>query len=761
MSDTVLVIHQPADAGPDWPDALSSVCRAAAAHLRPSGIHVVPLPGSSLQAPLGAVLSDHATAMSAADGAAWVLLSDARIMPDFSGVAVFLSRGPLSREAVVPFGRLIAGDGGFGTDMPEAPPGTLLALRQGLLHRIGGTPPLHEPQARQELLRRVQSEVAVASAGRLDARALAPLPRVGKKPVRRSEQPARALTPPRIARRPLAARSPRLPGVTVPSARSSAVVCTMRTGGKGPRTYTRDHALWLYRQCRRNVLNESWEFVCFTDDADLLANPPPGPFRAVPLEHDWPGWWAKLEMFRSDVWPARRPESVLALDLDTVIRHPFFVPVAERGTLRMIRAFTDDRSGWMSGVMLWHGDDDYSRIPADFGKHQAAYRWCCRGQGGGDQEFIAFHELLAGRTIAPVDDVLPVVPFQDSDRRPDVAIVPWWGTDKPWSKPTKFTPPFKADASKTAIVGVWFGALHDRQRLEATRRGVSEWAKLDPRPKIVLVDASGEGEAPFPAIPGAVVVKLPVYPENDWLWHKEALWNVGAREALKDKGISALIFADADCHWPDCPEIASLVQDACIEHDWIQPFSVVRETSPTGRVVQYKSYSLAKAEGARDIATGQGFVHALSRRFYEAFGGFDERGLEGGGDAVACMQTDENCRHSATALKNFHDINAVIEDYRGPKTPWTCLPVPMEHVWHGDRRGDADTRQYYARHLVWDVCGGRLAVAEKDPRNELWRWKNTREAKAAQDVRRRQKDLQTASDVRMAYDKLMAYGEID
>lgn len=52
------------------------------------------------------------------------------------------------------------------------------------------------------------------------------------------------------------------------------------------------------------------EFLCLSD-VDV-----PG-VRCIPLKYNWPGWWAKLEMFRPDI-----PGDFLFTDLDNVLLGP-------------------------------------------------------------------------------------------------------------------------------------------------------------------------------------------------------------------------------------------------------------------------------------------------------------------------------------------------------------------------------------------------------------------------------------------------------
>lgn len=76
------------------------------------------------------------------------------------------------------------------------------------------------------------------------------------------------------------------------------IATVLRSGGE----YTPDHVRWLHQQ-----LPASHEAVCFSDV------PIPG-INVIKLRENWPGWWAKIELFRPDI-----KEDLFFLDLDTVI----------------------------------------------------------------------------------------------------------------------------------------------------------------------------------------------------------------------------------------------------------------------------------------------------------------------------------------------------------------------------------------------------------------------------------------------------------
>lgn len=85
-------------------------------------------------------------------------------------------------------------------------------------------------------------------------------------------------------------------------------------------------------------------FVCLTN-MEFRA---PGVTRK-PMEHAWPGWWSKMELFRPDLFP--RGELVVYADLDTLVIGDLYDLCHFPGEFGMIRGFYHDV--WQSGVMAW------------------------------------------------------------------------------------------------------------------------------------------------------------------------------------------------------------------------------------------------------------------------------------------------------------------------------------------------------------------------------------------------------------------------
>lgn len=196
------------------------------------------------------------------------------------------------------------------------------------------------------------------------------------------------------------------------------VLCVLKSGGP-------DYGPGNVEALRDSLAKHSdAHLVCFSD-ADV-------PCRRVPLLHDWPGWWSKLELFRFDY-----PESVLYVDLDTVfVDDP--APLW-RDEFTML-ARVGHAGDFGSGVMSWRGN--YSGLYHAFAANPAAaiaeYKTTPRW---GDQGFIrdnlpeppvVFERSLAASYKAHCTNKL-TTPFKVP--HPDTRVVYFHGKPRPWEVP--------------------------------------------------------------------------------------------------------------------------------------------------------------------------------------------------------------------------------------------------------------------------------------------------------------------------------------
>lgn len=134
----------------------------------------------------------------------------------------------------------------------------------------------------------------------------------------------------------------------------------LRSGGD----YGPEHVRALYRGVR-----EHWpgplDFVCLTDVVLGIEG-----VREVPLEHGWPGWWSKMELFRPGLFTG----PVLYADLDTLpvgdlsdlARYrPVFAMIADfyRPQLAQsgVMMFSPEMAEWVWGAWTAVGPDNAMR----------------------------------------------------------------------------------------------------------------------------------------------------------------------------------------------------------------------------------------------------------------------------------------------------------------------------------------------------------------------------------------------------------------
>lgn len=82
------------------------------------------------------------------------------------------------------------------------------------------------------------------------------------------------------------------------------VRCVLKTGGD----YSAEYVEKLMKAVKANTTMD-YSFVCLTDDPEVDF------CKTIPLKHNWPGWWSKIELFRPDL------ENIPSVffDLDTIL----------------------------------------------------------------------------------------------------------------------------------------------------------------------------------------------------------------------------------------------------------------------------------------------------------------------------------------------------------------------------------------------------------------------------------------------------------
>lgn len=121
------------------------------------------------------------------------------------------------------------------------------------------------------------------------------------------------------------------------------VATVLRSGGE----YGTEHVYAVKRMLNEHLPDH--EFVCLSDVQGLP------PVWRWPLEHDWPGWWAKMELCRPDI---RGP--LFYLDLDMVIvgdLAPLVTDTSRSIVLRDLFRGRRRRNSLQSALMLLTEED--------------------------------------------------------------------------------------------------------------------------------------------------------------------------------------------------------------------------------------------------------------------------------------------------------------------------------------------------------------------------------------------------------------------
>lgn len=205
------------------------------------------------------------------------------------------------------------------------------------------------------------------------------------------------------------------------------VACVLRSGGE----YNADHVASLRDQVAEYL--PAADFVCFSD-VDV-------PCERIPLEHDWPGWWAKMELFRPDI-----PGGLLYLDLDSRIVGDLS-SIAARRRLTVLSDFYWPGKIQSSMMLVPQAAkaEIWQAFTTDPDRHM---RECVTRERWGDQGFLGgFWQGKADRW----QDVLPgqVVSYKVHVRRAmrpdkefgtgsvpdDARVVIFHGKPRPWQVP--------------------------------------------------------------------------------------------------------------------------------------------------------------------------------------------------------------------------------------------------------------------------------------------------------------------------------------
>ena len=211
---------------------------------------------------------------------------------------------------------------------------------------------------------------------------------------------------------------------------NTTVMCVLRSGGQ----YDVEWVRKLRDGIHRNT-TAPYEFKCLSDVEIDITEPCKQKCERIPLQHDWPGWWAKIELFRPGVITG----PTLYLDLDTIITanidHLIDDLRYSKYTFAMLRNF--HQPDFVGSGVMWFADEDavphkvYEKFRKQPDAYMAHHERVRKGSHLGDQAFIA--DTIGLENIEMLD-VPGLKSFKYHARTflpPDAALVCFHGNPRP------------------------------------------------------------------------------------------------------------------------------------------------------------------------------------------------------------------------------------------------------------------------------------------------------------------------------------------
>lgn len=190
---------------------------------------------------------------------------------------------------------------------------------------------------------------------------------------------------------------------------------TLKTVLKSGGAYKPEHVLRMLGMLDRYVDCPA-KFVCYSD-IDIEG------VEVRPLLHDWPGWWAKLELFRE-------VEESFYIDLDMTITENITDMVMVDSDFIALRNMTPRIQGIGSAMMKWRGDKRfiYDKFKGDSERYMADNNKIGTNNWG-DQSLI--WKLMNGN-IEYFQSKFPNRIRKFNQTGGDVKV--YYGRNKPWER---------------------------------------------------------------------------------------------------------------------------------------------------------------------------------------------------------------------------------------------------------------------------------------------------------------------------------------
>jgi len=291
-----------------------------------------------------------------------------------------------------------------------------------------------------------------------------------------------------------------------------SVLCVLKTGrfehplGNALNfKYTADHVLALQQQVKKHCPGS--EFYCLSNEKIPGVN-------VIPLKHNWPGWWSKMEIFSHDLGP------VLYLDLDMVLRNDISYIMEDT---HYFTAWHSKR-GLNSSIMAW--DESKRHIYESFASQcddvmQAMTRLECLGDQCFIQNSLAKWDKFKDRYPEAIVNYESLKGNDPSDKN---HIICFKGRTKPQNANEEWVRSALKNKKKTVLTWYWSqttGRTSVSGSFHYTADHVNIWADMVKRNVSHDVDIACVTDIPEGIDPAVRIIPVPQAPKIDNPWWKE------------------------------------------------------------------------------------------------------------------------------------------------------------------------------------------------------------------------------------------------
>lgn len=201
-----------------------------------------------------------------------------------------------------------------------------------------------------------------------------------------------------------------------------AMVCVYKTGGD----FNKHYVDMLFNGFVKHSGLENQHFYCLTDVPYVFDH---SPYNVIPLQHDLPGWWSKLELFNIGA----KGQRIVYMDLDTIIKGDISFLFTDDHPFSMLKDFNKKVDRLASGVMVFDVGE-YQRLLNRVLENRTIMDLYDPKKGGklGDQAYLEdYLGFQPTRLQSVYGDIAVSYKWADEAQKDGASIICYHGSPRP------------------------------------------------------------------------------------------------------------------------------------------------------------------------------------------------------------------------------------------------------------------------------------------------------------------------------------------